>query len=209
MVQPVGFREPSGRPEGRSVLTGNAPLSIRKNEDFSSLLRRPPGPALAPNKDGSELDLHRFEGGRSDHEMPASEELPVGLAPDVESGLRLGSGEAAAWLLLISPTSGEGASAAATTSLVAAAPVRNLEPELTLAAERWLRRLSWAGDGRRGTARLELGAGALAGAELIVTAEGAHISLDLRLPLDVDGGLADRIRGRLEARGYSADVTVR
>jgi hypothetical protein len=141
--------------------------------------------------------------------MTATGELLGGLAPEAESGLRTGSGEAAAWLMLVSPPGGEAASSVATTSLVTTAPSRNLEPELTLAAERWLRRLSWGGDARRGTARLELGAGALSGAELVVTAEGGHISLDLRLPTDADGGLADRIRRRLEARGYSADVTVR
>jgi hypothetical protein len=141
--------------------------------------------------------------------MPVTGELLVGLAPDAESGVRAGSGEAAAWLMLVSPPGGEAGSSVATSSLMTTAPSRHLEPDLALAAERMLRRLSWGGDARRGTARLELGAGALSGAELVVTAEGGHISLDLRLPTDADGGLADRIRRRLEARGYSADVTVR
>lgn len=209
MVEPVAFRQQAGRSELGAAVPACGLVNTRKQEDFSSLLRRQLGPPLSPAEGNAEPAPSRFGAGRSDREMPASGELPAGLAPDAESGVRCGSGEAAAWLLLVSPPGGDAASSVATNSLTTMAPSRTLEPELALAAERWLRRLSWGGDGRRATARLELGAGALSGAELVVTAEGGHISLDLRLPTDAEGGLADRIRRRLEAKGYSADVTIR
>jgi hypothetical protein len=74
-------------------------------------------------------------------------------------------------------------------------------------AERWVRRLAWGTDGRRGTARLEIGAGGLEGAELVVTTEAGHVSVDVRLPAAADVALSERLRSRLEARGYSATIT--
>ncbi|HKY37373.1 MAG TPA: hypothetical protein VJN18_15630 [Polyangiaceae bacterium] len=72
-----------------------------------------------------------------------------------------------------------------------------------------MRRLAVGGDPRRAAARLEIGAGRYAGAELIVVAELDRVSVELRLPEGaVDTGLAERLRERLEARGYGAEVRV-
>jgi hypothetical protein len=57
---------------------------------------------------------------------------------------------------------------------------------------------------------LDIGAGPLAGTELVVIAEGSSVSVELHLPSDAERqGLAQRLLGRLEARGLQAEVTVR
>ncbi len=69
-----------------------------------------------------------------------------------------------------------------------------------------VRRVAWAGDGRRGTVRLELGSGALAGAELVVHADEGRVRVQLRAPAGVDlGPLRERIALRLAARGMALD----
>lgn len=69
-----------------------------------------------------------------------------------------------------------------------------------------VRRVAWAGDGRRGTVRLELGSGALAGAELVVHADEGRLRVQLRAPAGVDlGPLRERIALRLAARGMALD----
>jgi hypothetical protein len=72
------------------------------------------------------------------------------------------------------------------------------------------RRVAWGGDRRKGSARIELSEGALAGATLIVHAEQRSVSVELELP--AGGGLAgdwqQRILDRLEERGFAARVTV-
>ena len=95
--------------------------------------------------------------------------------------------------------------------MAAAAPSsgRSLDPEVAALVERWVRRVSMSGDSRRGVVRLEIGAGRYAGTELVVVAEPDHVSVQLRLPEGAgDAGLAVRLRERLEARGYGADVRV-
>jgi hypothetical protein len=69
-----------------------------------------------------------------------------------------------------------------------------------------VRRVAWSGDGRRGTVRLELGSGALAGAELVVHADEGRVRVQLRAPAGVDlGPLRERIAARLAARGVALD----
>jgi hypothetical protein len=76
--------------------------------------------------------------------------------------------------------------------------------------ERWVRRVALGGDSRRGVARLDIGSGRLAGAELTVVAEASHVSVELSLPPGhADGGLAGRLRKRLEQRGFDTEVVVR
>ncbi|HEX8794496.1 MAG TPA: hypothetical protein VF765_26305 [Polyangiaceae bacterium] len=70
-----------------------------------------------------------------------------------------------------------------------------------------VRRVAWSGDGRRGTVRLELGSGGLAGAELVVHAEDGHVRVHLRAPPGVDlGPLRERIAARLAKRGLSLET---
>ena len=69
-----------------------------------------------------------------------------------------------------------------------------------------VRKIAWSGDARRGSVRLELGAGALSGGTLLVRAEGAQVHVALHAPpgTDVEDWRA-RIATRLAARGL--DVT--
>jgi hypothetical protein len=65
-----------------------------------------------------------------------------------------------------------------------------------------VRRVAWSGDGRRGTVRLELGAGELAGATLLVHVDDGRVRLQLSVPPGVSsGGWSERIAERLAARG--------
>jgi hypothetical protein len=57
-----------------------------------------------------------------------------------------------------------------------------------------VRRIAWAGDQHKASVRLELGAGAYAGATLLVHADQG------RVRVEVSGACADELRGRLEER---------
>ena len=71
-----------------------------------------------------------------------------------------------------------------------------------------VRRIAWSGDARRGAVRLELGAGPLEGATLLVRAEGGRVEVTLRAPPGtVAGAWADHLTRRLEARGLDVNVT--
>lgn len=76
--------------------------------------------------------------------------------------------------------------------------------------EGWVRRVALGGDPRRAVARLDIGHGHYAGAELVVATEGGQVSVELTLPEGaVTADLSERLRARLLARGYTAEVAVR
>ena len=137
--------------------------------------------------------------------MSPSGEPPPSLAPDQEPGLGRGGGELAEWLSLFNPGSGFEAPRSPE-------PVGQGVPgatELSDLVERWVRRVALGGDQRRGVARLDIGHGRFAGAELLVVAEAGRVSVELNLPGTADADLSQRLRSRLERRGYTADVVVR
>lgn len=71
------------------------------------------------------------------------------------------------------------------------------------------RRVAWGGDRRKGSARIELAEGALAGATLVVHADRHTVSVELELPTGMAAqGWPERIAQRLEGRGFAARVTV-
>jgi hypothetical protein len=81
----------------------------------------------------------------------------------------------------------------------AAASLDDLLPSL-------VRRIAWSGDRRRGTLWLEIGAGELSGATLLVEAEGGRVRVRLEVPPGVNGcEWQRRIAGRLAARGVATD----
>lgn len=68
---------------------------------------------------------------------------------------------------------------------------------------RLVRRVAWGGDGRRGAARIEVGAGELAGATITVESCGRELSLDVDLPPGVPADAwRERIAARLRSRGF-------
>jgi hypothetical protein len=89
----------------------------------------------------------------------------------------------------------------------AALPVRE---DLQMLINGLARRVAWGGDRRKGSARIELSEGPLAGATLIVHTEQRSVTVELQLP--ASGGVAgtwqQRILDRLEERGFSAQVRV-
>jgi hypothetical protein len=70
-----------------------------------------------------------------------------------------------------------------------------------------VRRIAWSGDGRRGSLRLEVGSGALAGASVLVQSTGGRVDVTLGSApgsshtRDDLEAWRDRIAARLEARG--------
>jgi hypothetical protein len=80
----------------------------------------------------------------------------------------------------------------------ALASLEELLPEL-------VRKIGWSGDAHRGVVRLEVGAGALAGATLLVQAEGGRVHVTLHAApgaADADAeSWRERIEARLSARG--------
>jgi hypothetical protein len=136
----------------------------------------------------------------------APRRLERDLAPDEQP--RWGqSPEAVAELFAcLSPAVGVGGTPAGeptVASPAAAAQVAEL-------VERWARRVSLGGDQRRGVARLDIAEGRYAGAQLLVSADGSHVAVELTLPESpIDSSLSERIRARLAQRGLSSEVTVR
>jgi len=72
------------------------------------------------------------------------------------------------------------------------------------------RRVAWGGDRRKGSARIELSEGVLAGATLVVHAEQRSVSVEIELPRgnSAGQGLQQRILDRLEGRGFAARVRI-
>ena len=68
----------------------------------------------------------------------------------------------------------------------------------------FVRRVAWSGDGRRGTMRLELGAGELAGATLLVHADAGRVRVELSLP--PGGGDASGWRERIQQRLAKSNI---
>jgi len=86
----------------------------------------------------------------------------------------------------------------------AQAPVRTSVEDLLPGL---VRRVAWSGDGRRGTIRLEIGAGALEGATLLVQTDDQRVSIHLNAPSGVDvHEWRARIGRRLAAKGLSVDL---
>jgi hypothetical protein len=89
---------------------------------------------------------------------------------------------------------------AARSAVRAAASLEDLVPAL-------VRRIAWSGDRHRGTVRLELGAGELAGATLLVHADDGHVRVHLDVPPGVDANRwQERIRCRLASRGVRLEA---
>jgi hypothetical protein len=80
---------------------------------------------------------------------------------------------------------------------VARVSMESLVPEL-------VRRIAWAGDRRRGTVQLELGAGPHAGTVVTVHSDEGRVRVDLHGGADVDA-LRDRIDARLRGRGLDVE----
>jgi hypothetical protein len=102
-----------------------------------------------------------------------------------------------------------GPTAAATAALPAsAAPPSAQEHASAALQELWpllVRRVAWEGDGQRGAMRLELGAGSLSGATLLLRCDGGRVHVSLS---DPSGSNLDAWRARIGARLAAAGLDV-
>lgn len=98
----------------------------------------------------------------------------------------------------------EGAREVDVAQIARRASLEELVPQL-------VRRIAWGGDARRGSVRMELGAGELAGATLVVHADEGRVRVELTVPSGADAeAWRDRIERRLAARGLDvAGIDVR
>ena len=96
-------------------------------------------------------------------------------------------------------------------STMRAKPELAAQPDVRTPVEqlmaRLVRRVAWSGNGRTGAARLELGAGELEGATLIIQADEGVVRVALDLPPGVDrAAWKKRISGRLAMRGIQVET---
>ncbi len=114
-----------------------------------------------------------------------------------------------AWLSTLKLDPASSACAGAVPGMEQRAPV--LVPEdLQNLISALARRVAWGGDRRRGSARIELSDGPLAGATLLVHADAREVSVELELPQGAFGTdeWRNRIQQSLEERGFVATVRV-
>ena len=207
MVQPVSTAPANGRPECSSGRPALKPITTRNSDAFSARLRhsgeRAPGSAAAEPK----AVTRSADGAHPEREMSPEPELPRSLAPEEQPSFGQAGVELAEWFSLINP-SGAVDAPRPVESAVLPSPVGVVE--VAELVERWVRRVALGGDQRRGAVRLDFGHGRLSGAELVVVADAGRVSVELCLPpAMVAPELSERLRARLERRGFIADVVVR
>lgn len=89
---------------------------------------------------------------------------------------------------------------------VAEAPAARARTSLEDLLPALVRKVAWSGDGRRGTVRLELGSGGMAGAEVVVESDDGRVRVQLRAPGGVDADAwRQRVIMRLAARGLNVE----
>jgi hypothetical protein len=175
---------------GKASLELSAPKSAppkASSAAFGEVLHAGTGPAAHPGGDQRHPgDLARRERDHERRDDPTD--------PHVRHAAQLGPPPGLAQGEIVSLATNP-----APAGVPARASLEDLLPAL-------VRRVAWSGDGRRGTVRLELGSGALAGAELVVHADDGRVRVQLRAPAGVDlGVLRERIAVRLAARGVALD----
>jgi hypothetical protein len=88
----------------------------------------------------------------------------------------------------------------------AAAPEVRARMSLEDLVPQLVKQIAWSGDARRGTVRMELGGGELAGSTLTVSAENGRVAVKLEVPSGTDAkAWQERLEERLAARGISLD----
>ncbi len=131
---------------------------------------------------------------------PDAEKRAPYKRPDHESGEELDP--AMRQTAQLAPPIGTMTSAESETSKLASqtrVSLEDLVPQL-------VKKIAWSGDAQRGTVRMELGAGELAGATLTVSAEAGRVSVHMQTPPGTDiAAWRERLTSRLEGRGLSLE----
>src|SRR6185437_16491429 len=89
---------------------------------------------------------------------------------------------------------------------LASAPTPALAPSLEELLPALVRRIAWSGDSRRGAVRLEVGSGELAGATLLIQADGGRLEVTLTAPGADAEAWRERIARRLADKGLDVDA---
>lgn len=132
----------------------------------------------------------------------------VAVHPDAEKKHRHGAGDE------LDPSARQAAQLAPpmTTSPIeaqkdAAAAQTNARVSLEELVPQLVKKIAWSGDARRGTVRMELGAGDLAGSTLTVSAENGRVSVHVAAPPGTDtAAWRARLESRLTERGLALDT---
>ncbi len=191
-----------------------------------------PGPPQIPRRNAQKfhclLNLARHAPQQAvSPRLPRAEGRPAATAPPPAALAAPAAGETDAKLKLPASAASEvvadgqqldplALSLAASTPLAppavvgSEAPLQHV-PVLDQIAQQLVKRIAWGGAGRKGAARIELGAGVWSGTTITVLSEPQGVSLELDVGAHVDGdALGERLKRRLESKGLCVqDVTVR
>ena len=199
---------PAGRPVPTAVVAPAARVSARSATVFAALLTRQSGKTGHMQPATTEVLTSEGVPGRSgaiEHHEEDERAQDLGplerrRSPLVPSRAHDGaSGTSAAGEMPIA-SEARGAGMPARTSWVS---IAGLLPAL-------VRKIAWSGDARRGTVRMEIGAGPLAGSVVIIHADEGEVRVHVSAPTGLDADAwRDRITQGITARGlFLASVEV-
>jgi hypothetical protein len=202
MVHSVPKMALGGRPDIAPALSVRRWANASNHGEFASALRQARSAAQLKEEAASLPSDGPAPPPCERREIAAELDAFPSLAPEqLPGGVERGGGpDLAEWLAWFNPQGG-----------LEVPPVVQMHapsPDVAALVERWVRRVALGGDTRRGVAKLDVGEGRYAGAELYVVAEAGHVLVELSLPIE-SAGLAERLERRLNDRGYTASVTVR
>jgi len=176
-------REDAGGPQGarRAALPLRSAVSVKSPPQPCTLGTA--RPSLNPRGEGTRHTDDPLD--------PLHRRRATYAPPDMLSGA----------MLVTSPASALAAQSGVSEPVArAAASLEDLIPAL-------VRRFAWSSEGRRGTARLEIGAGELAGSTLVVHADDGRVRVHLDVPPGVDARAWQvRIHKRLASRNIPTDL---
>lgn len=176
---------PPARPERDPPRRGASPGTAEAGSEAAGGAPGPPG----------EPGTRRPSAGRGDDHEP-ERDLPERIEP---------------FELALAPLAPDRATTAPRVAPAAPAPPVAPVADLEALVPKLVRRLAWGGDGRRGAARIEVGAGALGGSTITVQVDGEEVAIDLDLAPGIDAAPVEaRLRDRLSRRGVRlGSLTVR
>jgi hypothetical protein len=208
MTEAPRMTMPASGPALRAFQAPRQPLTNRKEEEFRDLFKRGRRPDETTIQTPIEEPPTALPALRRNREMTVSDEPSGGLAPEEQPSVGAARLDPAEWLATINPGGSPELVAQQAATALTHTPASHAD--VSLLVERWVKRVALGGDQRRGVARLDIGQGRFAGAELLVVAEAGRVSVELSLPPhEAAPGLRERLLERLERRGVSAEVVVR
>lgn len=176
-----------------------APAASADKTPFSALIAPSPratshAPPKQPNHESPTKPTKEARTKEPDHEErePRARRAQDELDPDARRAAQLAP-PAFVTAQAATPTAESAPAARAHASL------EDLVPQL-------VRKIAWTGDGKRGSVRMELGAGDLAGSVLVVHSDAGKVRVELAVPAGVDrDAWRERLTQRLGARGIDLE----